>query len=100
MYFLDGSKAGHYGIALYSKIKPILAYNELSHEGRIITAEFDNYYVINVYVPTSGMTLETLPKRLMWDVYLYNDLQKLMAHKQIILCGDLNCAHMPIDVAC
>ena len=90
MYFLDGSKSGHYGVAIYSNIKPIrvtagIGNNELDHEGRIITAEFDNDYVINVYEPTSGMTVEALPKRLMWDVYLYDHLQKLMAHKQIIL---------------
>ena len=103
MYFLDGSKSGHYGVPLYSKIKPIhvtsgIGNNELDHKGHILTAEFDSYYVINVYVPTSGMTLETLPKRLMWDAYLYSYLQKLMAHEKIILCGDLSCEHMPIEV--
>ena len=73
MYFLDGEKSGHYGVALYSKIKPIsitagLGNDELDREGRIITAEYDDFYLIIVYVPTSGMTLDALPKRLMWDV--------------------------------
>ena len=73
MYFLDGQKSKHYGVALYSEIEPIsvtagLGNDELHREGRIIIAEYASCYLVNVYVPKSGMTLEALPKRLMWDV--------------------------------
>ena len=68
-------------------------------EGRAITAEFDDFYLLNVYTPNSQSGLKRLPYRLEWEAALRAHLLTLEAHKPVILCGDLNVAHHEIDLA-
>lgn len=102
-YFLDSKKQGYCGMAFFSKIKPIkviygLQNSNFDHEGRIITAEFDDFYVINVYVPNSGSKLVNLQKRLDWNMAFKEHVLKLDNKKPVIICGDMNVAHEEIDL--
>ena len=67
-------------------------------EGRVITAEFDAYFVVTTYAPNAGDKLVTLPKRMEWDPLLRSHVKKLDEKKPVILCGDLNVAHKEIDL--
>ncbi|XP_076247760.1 uncharacterized protein LOC143187409 isoform X2 [Calliopsis andreniformis] len=102
-YFLDSKKPGYCGVALYSKEKPIdLKYGindpEFDDEGRIITAEYPKFYLINVYVPNAGQKLVTLPKKLQWNEVFKAYVKKLDEKKPVIICGDMNVAHQEIDL--
>ncbi|KAL7287978.1 hypothetical protein TKK_0018034 [Trichogramma kaykai] len=102
-YFVDSKKAGYCGLALYSKKEPIKVSNGLKNpefdiEGRLITAEFDTFYLINVYVPNAGQKLKTLPKRLEWNQAFKKHVQELDKKKPVIICGDMNVAHHEIDL--
>lgn len=102
-YFLDSKKPGYCGIALYSKQKPIdiqygLKNSELDSEGRLITAEYPNFYLLNVYVPNAGQKLVTLPKRLQWNEVFKSYVKELDEKKPVIICGDMNVAHQEIDL--
>ncbi|XP_051171367.1 exodeoxyribonuclease isoform X2 [Leptopilina boulardi] len=102
-YFLESKKPGYCGMAFFSKIKPIkilygLQNSTFDIEGRIITAEFDNFYVINVYVPNSGTKLMNLQKRLDWNKAFNEHVIKLDNKKPVIICGDMNVAHQEIDL--
>ncbi len=68
-------------------------------EGRVITAEYPDFYVVNVYTPNSKAELLRLPYRLQWDEAFRNYLKKLELKKPVFVCGDLNCAHKEIDLA-
>lgn len=103
-YWLAGQKAGYAGVALYSKIKPIkvsygIGNTEFDMEGRLITAEYEKFFVVAVYVPNAGQGLKTLDKRMKWDKLFFEHLSKLDETKPVILVGDLNVAHNPIDLA-
>jgi len=106
-YYLPAEKDGYSGVALLSKIEPIkvdLGFGsdeakEHDAEGRVITAEFDKYFVVTTYVPNAGRKLVTLDKRMEWDPILRSHIKKLDAIKPVILCGDLNVAHKEIDLA-
>ncbi|MEM7259242.1 MAG: exodeoxyribonuclease III [Pseudomonadota bacterium] len=76
-----------------------LGNNALDGEGRVITASFDDFYLVNVYVPNAQSGLKRLPFRLDWDAALQQHLEDLSHHKPVILCGDLNVAHKEIDLA-
>ena len=69
------------------------------HEGRVVTTEFDSFYLVNVYVPNSGSDLTRLGYRGIWDVDFKIYLNQLKKKKPVIVCGDLNVAHQPIDLA-
>ncbi|XP_039301239.1 recombination repair protein 1-like, partial [Nilaparvata lugens] len=89
---------------MYSKVKPIevkfgLGSAEFDDEGRVITAEFEKFFLVNTYVVNAGAGLKTLSKRLKWDELFRNHLKELDAKKPVILTGDLNVAHNPIDLA-
>jgi exodeoxyribonuclease-3 len=71
---------------------------EHDREGRMITLEFDDYYLVNIYTPNSQRGLERLPYRMIWEDDLRNYLLSLDAHKPVIFCGDLNVAHKEIDL--
>ena len=95
---------GHAGVAIYSKKMPInitygLGDDEQDEQGRLLTAEFEKFYIVNAYVPNSGRGLVTLPKRLRWDEKFQKYLKDLDAKKPVILTGDLNVAHEEIDLA-
>lgn len=102
-YIFSAKKAGYSGTMIYSKIKPInITYginNDIyDHEGRIITLEFDTFYLINCYSPNSKPKLERLADRIEFERIMKCYLLKLSKKKNIIYCGDLNVAHEEIDV--
>jgi len=102
-YFLESKKPGYCGVALYSKVKPIevkygLPNSGCNDEGRCITAEYEKFYLINVYVPNAGQKLVTMPKRLKWNEAFKAHVEKLDKQKPVIVCGDLNVAHQEIDL--
>lgn len=97
-------KKGYSGTALFSKRKPLsvqLGLGSPGHdaEGRAVTAEFDDFYVVNVYVPNAQPELVRLDFRQAWDRTLLTHAKKLEKKKPVIFCGDLNVAHEEIDLA-
>ena len=106
-YFIYTSSAvrpGYSGTAVLTKTKPIavsygLGIAEHDQEGRSIIAEYDNFFLVNCYVPNSGSELARLDYREQWDADLLNFLQTLEKTKPVIFCGDLNVAHTAIDLA-
>lgn len=102
-YWNYAEKKGYSGTALFSKAEPIsvtygMGIEEHDHEGRIITAEFDNYYVVTVYTPNSKDGLARLPYRCIWEDDFRKYLKGLEEKKPVIFCGDLNVAHKEIDL--
>lgn len=96
-------KKGYSGTAILSKEEPISVVNGLGieehdTEGRVITAEFKDYYLVTAYVPNSQNGLKRLPYRMEWDKALLKHLKELEKKKPVMLCGDLNVAHQPIDL--
>lgn len=96
-------KEGYSGVAMLCKNKPVkvtfgIGIEEHDKEGRIITAEFDMYYLVAAYVPNSGRGLVRLDYRQKWDIDLRAYLKALDEKKPLILCGDLNVAHQEIDL--
>ncbi|CAA9998400.1 unnamed protein product, partial [Nesidiocoris tenuis] len=103
-YWANSAKDGYAGVALYTKEKPLNVTNGIGNaehddEGRVITAEYDKYFLVATYVPNAGQGLKTLPKRMNWDNLFLDYLKSLDAKKPVILCGDLNVAHQEIDLA-
>ena len=97
------AKKGYSGTAIFTKIKPIAAFcgigiEEHDNEGRVITLEFDEYFLVNVYTPNSKRELERLEYRMKWEDDFRVYLKKLEEKKPIIFCGDLNVAHNDIDL--
>lgn len=87
-----------------SKTKPIsvemgLGVKKFDDEGRVITAEYEKFYLVTTYVPNAGRKLVTLDKRMEWDPLFRKHLKKLDEKKPVIMCGDLNVAHKEIDLA-
>lgn len=102
-YFNSAEKKGYSGTTLLSKTKPLSLSNGMgieAHdtEGRIQCAEYENFYLVNVYVPNSGQKLDRLEYRKQWDIDFLNYLKKLEKKKPVIVCGDLNVAHTAIDL--
>lgn len=97
-------KKGYSGTAIMSKEKPLdviydIGVEEHDQEGRVITAEFKDYYLTVVYVPNSGSDLKRLDYRTTWDASFLKFLKDLEAKKPVIVCGDFNVAHRGIDLA-
>ncbi|MBE4908424.1 exodeoxyribonuclease III [Bacillus luteolus] len=102
-YWNYAEKKGYSGTAIFTKEKPIscsygVGTNDSESEGRIITLEFKDFYLVNVYTPNSQRDLARLSVRLEWEVNLRNYLIDLNNEKPVILCGDLNVAHQEIDL--
>ncbi|WP_226674796.1 exodeoxyribonuclease III [Rossellomorea aquimaris] len=96
-------RKGYSGTAVFTKQKPLtVSYGfgdgEKEIEGRIITCEFDSFYLVNVYTPNSKRDLSRIEERLEWEDTLRVYLVELNHHKPVILCGDLNVAHAEIDL--
>ncbi|MEK3990648.1 MULTISPECIES: exodeoxyribonuclease III [Robertmurraya] len=96
-------KKGYSGTAIFTKHKPLsvsygVGEHESQSEGRIITLEYENFYVVNVYTPNSQRDLARLPLRLQWEDELSDYLTHLDKKKPVIYCGDLNVAHEEIDL--
>ena len=100
----SAEKKGYSGTAIFSKIKPVnhildIGITEHDNEGRVISVEYDPFYLVNVYVPNSGSELKRLDYRKEWDKDLLAFIKKLEAKKPVIFTGDFNVAHQPIDLA-
>ena len=102
-YWNYAQKKGYSGTALFSKKEPIsvsygLGIEEHDNEGRVITAEYEDYYVVTCYTPNSKTELERLDYRMIWDDAFRNHLLALDEKKPVLFCGDLNVAHNEIDL--
>lgn len=102
-YWNYAVKKGYSGTAIFTKVKPLsvkygVGDEEAQDEGRIITLEFEDFYVVNVYTPNSQRDLARLPYRLEWEDKLRDYLIQLDKEKAVIYCGDLNVAHEEIDI--
>ena len=102
-YWYSADKKGYSGTAVFAKKEPIsvqygLGIDEHDHEGRAITLEYDNFYLLNVYTPNAQRELARLDYRMQWEDALRNYIKQLDAKKPVIYCGDLNCAHNEIDL--
>ncbi len=103
-YWNSAQKKGYSGTAIFSKTSPKkitfgIGIEEHDKEGRIITAEFENFFLVTVYTPNSKRSLERLDYRYeKWDVDFLKYVRKLEKTKPVIFCGDLNVAHKEIDL--
>lgn len=102
-YWNYAEKKGYSGTAIFSKQEPLsVAYGmgvrEHDREGRVITLEFAEYYVLTVYTPNSQNELARLPYRMQWEEAFLEYLKRLEEKKPVIFCGDLNVAHREIDL--
>ncbi|UOY92985.1 exodeoxyribonuclease III [Ectobacillus sp. JY-23] len=101
-YWNYAEKKGYSGVAVFTKQKPLSIFYGLNAdsepEGRILTLEFHDFYLINVYTPNAQRDLARLPYRLAWEDRMRAYLQKLHTVKPVIMCGDLNVAHQEIDL--
>lgn len=102
-YWNYAEKKGYSGTALFSKEDPLsvtygIGVEEHDHEGRVITAEFADFYVVTVYVPNSQRELTRLAYRQQWEEAFLSYIQSLEEKKPVIFCGDLNVAHREIDL--
>ncbi len=102
-YWNYADKKGYSGTAIFTKKEPLsvklgLGIEEHDKEGRVITLEFENYYVITVYTPNSQNELARLPYRMTWEDAFKDYLKELEKNKPVIVCGDLNVAHKEIDL--
>lgn len=104
VYANEAGRKGYSGTAIISKAAPIsvvydMGIPEHDEEGRVICAEYDQFYLITVYVPNSGSELLRLPYRQSWDADFLAYLKALEKKKPVIVCGDFNVAHKAIDLA-
>ena len=102
-YWNSAVKKGCSGTALFTRVKPLNVTNgigieEHDQEGRVITAEYDNFYLVTCYTPNSQRELARLEYRMTWEDAFRAYLLELDAKKPVILCGDLNVAHNEIDL--
>ena len=102
-YWNSAIRKGYSGTAVFSKKEPIsvkygMGIEEHDNEGRLITLEYEDFYLINCYTPNSKRELERLPYRMIWEDELRKYLKELDKTKPIIYCGDLNVAHNEIDL--
>ena len=102
-YWNYADKKGYSGTAMFTKEEPLsvkygIGIDEHDHEGRVITAEFDSYYVVTCYTPNSQNELKRLDYRMKWEDDFLSYLKELEKTKPVILCGDLNVAHTEIDL--
>jgi exodeoxyribonuclease-3 len=103
-YWNPAQKKGYSGTTIFTKERPAkialgIGVGEHDQEGRTITAEYPNFFLVNVYVPNSQRELTRLPYRQKWDIDFLAYLKKLEKKKPVIFCGDLNVAHTEIDLA-
>ncbi|MHB1454915.1 MAG: exodeoxyribonuclease III [Saccharofermentanales bacterium] len=103
-YWNSAVKKGYSGTVVFTRIRPLNVYYGISQEkhdaeGRVVTLEFDDFYLVNVYTPNSQRELARLDYRMEWEDAFRQYLIGLGASKGIVLCGDLNVAHQEIDIA-
>ena len=97
------TKKGYSGTSIWCKKEPLavkIGMKNYDHEGRVITIEYKDYFILHVYTPNSGQTLQRLDYRVNeWDKHFRNYIKRLDRKKPVIVCGDLNVAHQEIDLA-
>ena len=103
MFWNSAEKKGYSGTTIFSKQKPLnvtygIGKEEHDKEGRVITLEFEKFYMVDIYTPNSKRELERLDYRQIWEDEIRNYLLKLNSKKPVIMCGDLNVAHNEIDL--
>lgn len=104
IYSNCAERKGYSGVTLLSRKPPIKIMNDIGidehdREGRVIAAEFEHFYLVDVYVPNSGEELVRLNYRQIWDLEFLTYLTQLQSKKPVIACGDFNVAHREIDIA-
>src|SRR6218665_843570 len=104
VYANEAERKGYSGTAILSKTEPIsvtydMGIEEHDNEGRVICAEYENFYLVTVYVPNSGSELLRLGYRQKWDADFLKYLKNLESKKPVLVCGDMNVAHKSIDLA-
>ena len=102
-YWNSAEKKGYSGTAIFTKKEPInvkydIGIEEHDKEGRVITLEYEKFYIVNIYTPNSKRELERLDYRQIWEDEIRKYLSKLNKKKPVIMCGDLNVAHKEIDL--
>ena len=102
-YWNYAEKKGYSGTAIFTKREPLnvtygIGIEEHDREGRVVTLEFEDYYLITVYTPNSQDGLKRLDYRMKWEADFFNYLKSLEEKKPVIFCGDLNVAHKEIDL--
>ncbi len=103
-YWNCAQKKGYSGTAIFTKARPLnvtrgIGVARHDREGRVLTAEFGDFFLVDVYVPNSQRDLARLPYRRQWDRAFLRYLQSLDARKPVVFCGDLNVAHTELDLA-
>lgn len=103
-YWNSAEKRGYSGTAIFAKTRPLnvatgIGMTKHDQEGRVLAAEYENFFLVNVYVPNSQRELTRLPYRQEWDRDFLRFLRKLEKRKPVVCCGDLNVAHKEIDLA-
>lgn len=104
VYANEAARKGYSGTAIFSKTEPLSVTYDMGvahhdEEGRVICAEYEQFFLITVYVPNSGSELLRLPYRQTWDADFLAYLKKLESKKPVVVCGDFNVAHKAIDLA-
>lgn len=102
-YWNYADKKGYSGTAIYTRVKPLSVSNDIGidehdHEGRVITMEFDDFYLVCVYAPNSQDELKRLTYRMKWEDDFRSYVSGLAEKKGVVICGDLNVAHNDIDI--
>jgi exodeoxyribonuclease-3 len=102
-YWNYAERKGYSGTAVFTKKEPLsvtfgIELKEPDNEGRVITLEYDSFYLVNAYTPNSKRDLARLEYRLVWEDAMRNHLINLNSHKAVIFCGDMNVAHQEIDL--
>lgn len=102
-YWCYAEKKGYSGTAIFTRHEPLsvtynLGYPEHDTEGRVITLEYPEFYLVCVYTPNAQDGLKRLPYRMSWDDAFREHLEGLDLQKPVIVCGDFNCAHQEIDL--
>jgi len=102
-FWNSADKKGYSGTAVFTRISPLnitygMGIDEHDREGRMITLEYDGFFLVTVYTPNSQSELQRLDYRMKWEDDFRNYICKLDALKAVIICGDLNCAHQEIDL--
>jgi exodeoxyribonuclease-3 len=104
IYSNCAERKGYSGVSLLSRAEPLSVIKDIGiaehdREGRVIAAEFEHFFLVNVYVPNAGEALVRLDYRRIWDAEFLAYLVKLQCRKPVIVCGDFNVAHREIDIA-
>ncbi len=102
-FWNSAQKKGYSGTAVFSRVQPLtvsygLGQEEHDQEGRLITLEYDEFYLVNVYTPNSQRGLARLEYRMQWEEVFREHVGRLNGKKPVIICGDLNVAHQEIDI--